>query len=153
MLAIMAAKQGGREMRKYAMGILAVLLAAGFSTQVTAAPATSNPANSPRPALTQDEIAKRKADREAIRAAMTTQRAQMKNLTDQLRAELKKKPVDKNKVDALTKQIDIQRDTVRVQHMQMIMDHNPNLKPEQKKRYGDMIQKAKDRLAKKQTAK
>jgi len=135
------------------MCVLAALLAVGFSTQGLAAPATSIPANAPRAALTQDQIAKIKADRAANRATMTAQRAQMKSLTDQLRAELKKKPVDRNKVNDLTKQLDIQWDTMQVQQMQMMMDRNPNLKPEQKKRYGDMVQRAKDRLAKRQAAK
>jgi hypothetical protein len=146
-LLIVAKFKGEIKMKKYGIYLMAVVLAAGFSTQALAAPAAPQ-----RPALTQAQIAKIKADRETTRTAMTAQHAQMKALTDQLRAELKNKPVDRNKVNDLIKQIDIQRETMQVQQMQAMMDRNPNLKPEQKKRYSDMIQRAKDRLAKRQSA-
>jgi Spy/CpxP family protein refolding chaperone len=134
-------------MKKFLMGFLAVLLAGGFFTQATAAPATGNAVP------IKERVAKIKADQAARKAAMEAERAPMKALFAQLRAELKKKPVNKNKVNDLNKQIDIQRETVQVKQMQSMMDNNPNLKPEQKKRYGERIQKAKDRLAKKKMAK
>ena len=140
-------------MKKYGMLVLAVLLAAGFSVPSLAAQKPGVSALPLRAPLTQAQIAKIKTDRDATRAAMTAQRDQMKGLTDQLRTELKKKPVDRVKVDALINQIDLQRDTMQVQQMQMMMDQSPNLNPEQKKRYSDMIKRSKDRLAKRQLAK
>jgi Spy/CpxP family protein refolding chaperone len=136
------------EMKKYGLFALTVLLAAGLAVQVLAAPPKPLPAS-----LTPAQAAKMKADQDARRATMTAQRDKMKGLTDQLRAELKKKPVDRNKVNALIKQIDLQQATMQVQQMQMMMDQSSNLRPEQKKRYSDMIQKAKSRLAKRQAEK
>jgi hypothetical protein len=139
-------------MKKHVLLALAVLLAAGFSTQSLAAQGATGPTAPVRPALTQAQIVKMKADRDAARTTMKSQRDQMKGLTDQLSAELKKKPVDKNRINDLTKQIDIQRDTMQIQMMQMMMSQNPNLKPADQTRYNNMIQKAKDRLAKRQSA-
>lgn len=136
-------------MKKYGICVMAVLLAAGFSTQSPAAPNLGG-SREARPALTPAQIAQYKAARDANRAAMTAQRAQMKGLTDQLRAELKKKPADKNKIQSLINQIDIQRETMQIQQMDSMMKQRPNLTPAQQKRFNDMLQRAKDRLAKRQ---
>ena len=142
-------------MKKYGICVMAVLLAAGFSTQSIAAPNMGGSREAmmrQRPVLTPAQIAQYKAARDANRAAMTAQRAQMNGLTDQLRAEMKKKPADKNKIQSLMNQIDIQRETMQIQQMESMMKQRPNLTPEQQKRFNDMIQKAKDRLAKRQAA-
>ena len=106
-----------------------------------------------RPHLTQAQLDKMKADRAAKRQAMEARRSQMKGLNDQLRAEMQKKPADKDKIAALMKQIDIQRQTMRIQQMETMIKNRPDMKPADQQRYNDMIQKAKDRLAKRQQAK
>lgn len=137
-------------MKKSGVCILAILLAAGFSVQALAAP--NFPPLKPRPGLTQAQIDKMKADRDAKQAAMLAQRDQMKSLSDQLRAELKKKPADQARIKSLRNQMDLQRDTVHLRMMQD-MQNNPSLKPADKQRYNDTIQKIKERIARKQTAK
>jgi Spy/CpxP family protein refolding chaperone len=106
-----------------------------------------------RPALTPEQIAQYKAKREAARAAVNAQRAQTKALTDQLRAEMQKKPADKNKIQNLIRQIDIQRETLRLQQMQTMISQRKNFTPDQQKRYNDMITAEKAHLAKLQLAK
>ena len=125
---------------------MAILLAAGFALPALAAvQPIKPPASIP---LTQAQIAQMKADR----AAMDSQRAQMKTLSDQLRSTLKSKPVDQNRVSSLTKQLNDLRDSMTLQRMQM-MSQRQNLTPAQQKRYSDMVQRIKDRQAKRQLAK
>ena len=137
-------------MKKYGVCVLALLLAAGFSAQSLAAQAPAQPAS--RPGLTQDQIAKRKAGRDANQAAQKARFAQMKSLTGQLRAELKKKPADQARIKYLRDQLDIQRETMRLQILQNMLN-NPNIKPAARQRLNSNIQKIKDRIARKQSAK
>jgi hypothetical protein len=130
-------------MKKYNLLVLAVLLAAVFSTQALAAPPL------PGTQLTPDQIAKIKADRQANRTAMGTQRAQTTALTDQLKIELKKKPVDSVKVKSLMDQISSQRDAMQIRQMEA-MSQRQGLKPADRTRYNDILKKMKDRQAKRQ---
>jgi hypothetical protein len=123
--------------------VLALSLVLFFSAQGIAAPKTGHPA----------QIAKRKAARAAITATQAPQRAQLIALTGQLQAERKKKPVDQNRIDDLTRQITVQRETMRVEQLQLTLDRSANLKPAQKKREQARLQKMKDRLAKSKLAK
>ena len=144
-------------MKKYSLSllVLTVVLAAGFpaTSQAQTAPDTAAKIRPPRPALTQAQIAEIKTRREADRAAASAQQAQMKSVSDQLRAEMQKKPVDRNKVDGLRKQMELQLDIAHLQQMQAMANERPDMKPADKQRYEDMIQKTKDRIAREKTAK
>ncbi len=125
--------------------ILVCLLGLGFAAQVLAVP--PQPSRAP---LSEAQIAQIKAQRQARNRTLTPQQQQMQQLNAQLRADLKKKPVDRDKVGSLLKQIDAQRDAVQIENMQSELDNNKSLTPQQRQRFNEMIQKAKTRQAQQQ---
>ncbi len=123
---------------------LAALLVSGFCAEVLAVPPPPT-----RPPLTPAQVSKIR--RSAKPRTLSPQQQEMKQLTDQLRAELKKNPVDQAKIDDLTKQIDDRRNAMQVERMQSMLN-NPNLTPQQKQRYNDMLQRMKSRQGAPKTA-
>ena len=134
-------------MKKYLIHALAALLGLGLAAQALAAPPLSN-----RPPLTPDQIAKIKANRQARQQTLTPQQQQMKQLSDQLRAELQKKPVDRDRVSDLLKQLDALRNAARIEQMQSLLDNNKNLSAKQRQRLTDSLQRAKARQPQQQPA-
>lgn len=123
---------------------LSALLGLGFSAQVLAAP--PQPIG-PRP--TEAQLARIRANQPATKRALTPEQKQMRQLTAQLRAELKKKPVDHARVNDLIRQIDAQREAMQIKQMETMMD-NPRVSAKQKQRFSEMIQRAKARQAQQQ---
>ncbi|MBN3033920.1 MAG: hypothetical protein JW873_07490 [Candidatus Saganbacteria bacterium] len=119
-------------MKRCAFCLVAALLAAGFSAQSLAAP---------------PPFAKLTAGQKAKRAALEARRARLKELTGQLRAELKKKPVDQAKIKKLKNQLALERDTARLELLQSLASR-PNRQPASRQRLNNAIQKLKERIAK-----
>lgn len=134
-------------MKKPNLFAWAVILAAFFSLQALAAPAPKNPQ------LTPAQTAKINASRKVSRAEMNSQHAQSKVLSDQLRAELKKKPVDQAKVDSLLQQLMAQQEDMQIKQMESMMQQRPNMKAADRQRYKDTLTKMKAHRAKRQPAK
>jgi len=125
-------------MKKKLTYALTALLGLGFAAQVLASP----PLPGNRPPLTPEQIARIKASHQSKKRELTPAQQQMKQLTDQLRAEMRKKPVDREKVNSLVQQINAQRDTARIEQLQTRLN-DPSLPPQQKQRYTNMIQRMK----------
>ncbi len=123
--------------------ILVCLLGFGLAAQVLAVPPRPN-----RAPLTPAEIARIKASKADRQRNLTPAQQEIHKLTSELRAEMKKKPVDQAKVNSLVSQINTMRDAQQIDQLQSELDNNKSLTAQQRQRYTDMIKRAKARQPK-----